>query len=230
MEKNINWLDRLMRIALAAILVFAAVALFKHPVARVLGVVGALFALWEAFSAKCYLATHLGSRSITERLGESSIYLLGLVVIQMTLAYEWWSAGWEKVSSPEFVSGINGTLGYFASKNPFPWYQDFLLGFATRNSTLFAYSVEWGQVAIAITLAVAGAVFVYSKQTAIQKIALKLSVLALVGGMLMNANFYLAAGWTGPGTHGINVVMFWIQAILAYIWLYRVNQKNQINS
>jgi len=223
MEKNINWLDRLMRIILAAILFFAIVVLFKHPVARVLGVAGVLFALWEAFSAKCYLTGHLGSKSVTERLSEGSLYLLGLIAIQMTLAYEWWSAGLEKVSSPEFVSGINGTLGYFASKNPFPWYQDFLLGFATRNSTLFAYSVEWGQVAIAITLAVAGAVFVYSKQTAIQKIALKLSVLALVGGMLMNANFYLAAGWTGPGTHGINVVMFWIQAILAYMWLYRAN-------
>ena len=230
MEKNINWLDRLMRSILAAILFFAVIVLFKHPVARILGAAGALFALWEAFSAKCYLTGHLGSKNITERLNEGSLYLLGLVVIQMTLAYEWWSAGWEKVSSPEFVSGINGTLGYFASKNPFPWYKDFLLGFATRNSTLFAYSVEWSQIAIAIILAIAGAVFVYSKQEVIKKNALKLSILALIGGILMNANFYLAAGWTGPGTHGINVVMFWVQGILAYIWLHRVNQENQINS
>lgn len=226
MDKNINWLDRFVRIMLVAILVFAVAILFKHPVARVLGVVGALFALWEAFSAKCYLTGHLGSRSITDRLSEGSLYLLGLVAIQMTLAYEWWSAGWEKVSSPGFVNGINGTLGYFASKNSFPGYKDFLLGPATDNSTLFAYAVEWSQIAIAIVLAVTGALFVYSKKTSVKKFALKFSVLALVGGMLMNANFYLAAGWTGPGTHGINVVMFWIQAILIYVWLYRATKRD----
>ncbi len=225
MEKNINWLDRFVRVVLAAILVFVVVVLFKHPIARFLGAVGALFALWEAFSARCYLTGRLGSRNVTERLGEGSLYLLGLVAVQMVLAYEWWSAGWEKVSSPEFVNGINGTLGYFASKNPFLWYKDFLLGPATNNATLFAYTVEWSQVGIAVILAVAGALFVYSKQITIQRIALKLSVLALIGGMLMNANFYLAAGWTGPGTHGINVVMFWIQGVLAYIWLYRASRN-----
>lgn len=225
MEKNINLLDRFVRIVLATILVFAVAVLFKHPVARVLGSLGALFALWEALSAKCYLTHYLGSRSITERLREGSLYILGLVGVQMVLAYEWWSAGWEKVSSPEFVSGINGTLGYFASKNPFPWYKDFLLGPATNSSTLFAYSVEWSQVTIAIILTFAGVFFVYSKNLSIQKLALKFSVLALVGGMLMNANFYLAAGWTGPSTHGINVVMFWVQAVLVYIWLYRAGQE-----
>lgn len=226
MKKNINWLDRLIRIILAAILFFAVVVLFKHPVARFLGTAGAIFALWEAFSAKCYLTGHLGSRSIAERLNEGSLYLLGLVAVQMILAYEWWSAGWEKVSNPEFVNSINGTLGFFASQNPFSWYKDFLLGFATRNSTTFAYSVEWSQIAIAAILVVAGVIFVYSRQISIKKIALKLSVLALVGGMLMNANFYLAAGWTGPGTHGINVVMFWVQGILTYIWFYRASQEN----
>jgi hypothetical protein len=42
--------------------------------------------------------------------------------------------------------------------------------------------------------------------------------LALSGGMLMNANFYLAAGWTGPGTKGSNVVMFWSEGVLLYVW------------
>lgn len=226
MEKNINWLDRFVRIILVVILVFAVVFLFKHPVARILGMAGAVFALWEALSARCYLARHLGSGSIAERLSQGSLYLLGLVGVQMALAYEWWSAGWEKVSSPEFVNNINGTLSFFASKNPFPWYKDFLIGFATRKSTLFAYSVEWSQIAIAVVLVVAGILLVYSKRVIIKKVALKFSALALLGGMLMNANFYFAAGWTGPGTHGINVVMFWIQAILVYIWLYRAGQEN----
>lgn len=225
MDKNINLLDRFVRIVLAAILFFAVAILFKHPVARVFGSLGAIFALWEAFSAKCYLTHYLGSRSPIERLSEGSLHLLGLVAMQMILAYEWWSAGWEKISGPEFVNGINSTLVFFASKNPFPWYKEFLLGFATRNSTIFAYSIEWGQIVIAITLAVTMALFVYTKRSATKKIALKFSVLAFIGGILMNANFYLAAGWTGPGTHGLNIVMFWTQAVLVYIWLYRANQQ-----
>lgn len=228
MKKNLNWLDILARFVLAAILVFAVVFLFKHPVARVLGTAAVVFTLWEAVWAKCYLTGHLGSRSVTERLSESSLYLLGLVAVQVALAYEWWSAGWEKVSSPDFVNGITGTLGYFASKNPFSWYKDFLLGFATNNATAFAYAVQWSQIAIAIVLAVFGAFFVYSKNQKIQKASLCLSVLALLGGIVMNAAFYLAAGWTGPGTHGVNVVMFWTQSILVYIWLYRIEQIKKI--
>lgn len=220
-EKNLNWPDRLMRFVLATILIFAVTVLFKHPIARILGGAAVIFTLWEVFSAKCYLTGHMGSKSVGERLSKESLYLLGLVATQMVLAYEWWSAGWEKISSPAFVENINSTLGYFASKNPFPWYKNFLLGFVTNNSTIFVYSIEFSQIAIAVALAVSGALFIYSKSEFIQKLALKFSVLALLGGILMNANFYLAAGWTGPGTHGINVVMFWIQAILVYVWLYR---------
>ncbi|OGI63565.1 hypothetical protein A2818_01935 [Candidatus Nomurabacteria bacterium RIFCSPHIGHO2_01_FULL_40_12] len=153
---------------------------------------------------------------------EKMLPLVGLVAVQMVLAYEWGSAGWGKMSSSKFVNGIAETFGYFASQNPYLWYKNFLLGFTTSNATLFAYLVEWAQVIIAITLVIAGLAYLYSEKIAIKKIALKLSALALVGGMLMNANFYFAAGWTSPSTSGINLIMFFVQAILVYIWLYRV--------
>jgi hypothetical protein len=35
----------------------------------------------------------------------------------------------------------------------------------------------------------------------------------------MNANFYLAAGWTSPGTKTANLVMFWVHAVLSYALL-----------
>ena len=154
---------------------------------------------------------------------EHALPLTGLVAVQMILAYEWGSAGWGKISNPKFVESIAGTFGYFASQNPYLWYKNFLLGFATNNATLLAYLVEWSQVIIAVTLIAGGAIYLYSDKVTVKKLALKLSVLALVGGMLMNANFYLAAGWTSPSTYNLNLVIFILQAILVYVWLYRVN-------
>ncbi len=222
--KNLDHLDRLMRLLLAFILFFAVSVLFTNLLAKVLISAAALFSLWEAAVGRCYLTKYLGSKSVSDRLTEKPLYLLGLVAIQLVLAYEWWSAGWEKLSGGEFVKGIKGTLAFFASKNPFTVYKEFLLGFASDNSTAFAYSVEWSQMTVAVLLVLFGALLVYSKNVKVQRISLILSVAALLGGIVMNANFYLAAGWTGPGTQGINVVMFWIEAVLVYIWLYHLGQ------
>lgn len=219
MKRNLGPFDRLIRCVLAAFLLASAIWLFRHPVARVLALAGGLFALAEGLAATCPLAARLGAKSLKDKLDEKALLLIGVLGTQMVLAYEWWSAGLEKVSSPEFVEGIAGTLAYFASGNPFPWYKEFLLGFATENATAFAQAVEWSQVGIALALFASGAAYAYLKDASQRRNALVISVAALLGGMLMNANFYLAAGWTGPGTHGINVVMFWTQAILAYVWI-----------
>lgn len=219
MSSNLSLFERLIRLLLGAFFLFAAAVLYHHPVARLLSAAFGLFALGEAMTAKCRLVARLGVGSPSEAMTAESRYLLGVVGIQTVLAYEWWSAGWEKVSSPGFVADIGKTLGYFASTNPFPWYKDFLLGFAAKNATVFAYAVEWSQVAIALALAASAVILAYGRNEGLRRNARVVAVLALAGGMLMNANFYLAAGWTGPGTKGSNVVMFWAQAMLLYVWI-----------
>ena len=129
------------------------------------------------------------------------------------------------MSSPEFVANIEKTLTVFANGTSFAWYKSFLLGFASQNATAFAYAVEWSQIFIAIALAAAAWTYIFVKSSAVRQACAAISALALFGGMLMNANFYLAAGWTGPGTQGINVVMFWIQGILLYVWLSRLESR-----
>lgn len=229
MEKNLGTMERIIRILLAGILGFAAAFLFIHPIARIAAACGALFAIGEALLGRCYLYAHLGSRNLGEPLQDQPRYLIGLMAIQMVIAYEWWSAGWEKISSP-FVDTLAQGLGYFASQNPFGWYRNFLLGFATENATLFGYAVEWSQVGIALVLFFGGILLVYARNQTLQRIAVTMSLLALLGGLLMNANFYFAAAWTGPGTRGINVVMFWVQGILFYVLLSRLAKRtNEIS-
>ncbi len=219
MQKNLNSFERVVRLFIGIFALFAAAVLFAHPLARFAALVFGLYSLWECAAGKCPLHAMLGMRSPGERLSSEKLGLLGLSAVQAVLAYEWWSAGWEKASSPDFVAGIGKTLGYFASKNPFSWYKSFLEGFAVKHATLFAYAVEWGQLLIAFSLIIAVGIVLWTKNEKQRRLALMVSAGALLGGMLMNANFYLAAGWTGPGTKGSNVVMFWTQAVLVYVWI-----------
>lgn len=209
MQKNLNAFDRLVRLLLGVFALFAAAVLVQHPAARVLFVAFGILSLVEFVIGKCWAFKKLGE----------NYSLLGMAAIQFVLAYEWWSAGWEKVSNPEFANGMSKTLGYFASQNPFSWYRNFLTGFAAKNARAFGLVVEWSEIAIALVLFGTALAVLYAKQARARRSALVLAAIALTGGMLMNANYFFAAGWTGPGTKGVNVVMFWTQAVLWYVWI-----------
>ena len=216
MQKNLNWFDRLVRVLFSVILLLSALYLFHHPLARLATAVFGIYALAEGLFSICPLFNKLSKGG---RLSAEAHYLVGLLVIQCVIAYQWWSAGFEKMSSGVFVTGLPKTLGFFASQNPFMWVKNFLLGFATNNAVTFGQLVQWSQIVVGVVLVLAAAAYVYSKNTSLRKTAIVLSVLALIGGMAMNVTFYLAAGWTGPGTKGINVTMFWAEAILAHTWI-----------
>ncbi|MBI4281013.1 DUF2892 domain-containing protein [Candidatus Uhrbacteria bacterium] len=225
MTPNLSFFDRFIRLLLGAFAVFAALLLFDHPVSRIIAAAFGILAIGECFVGYCYLHGRLGLRSARERLSQETLFLLGLAGAQAILAYEWWSAGWEKISSPDFVANLEKTLGFFASKNPFPWYKNFLEGFAMRNATSLAYLVEWSQIAIGVVLFLGAMRLLYGRSKVLKRLALVGSGLALFGGLLMNADFYLAAAWTSPATRGSNLVMFWTQAMLLYVWLYLLVKK-----
>jgi len=218
MHKNLDVAGRIVRFVAGVFFLLIAYALFRHFAARILfGLLGLLW-IFEALLGKCWLYAKLGQTEQNKPLTAEALYLLGLFGVQVALAYEWWSAGWEKISNPDFVGGMTKTLEFFASKNSFQWFKNFLLGSVLPNAKIFGYVVEWSQIVIAITMILMAVIYVYSKSDKVKRVTLVLSLLALFGGMLMNASFYLAASWTGPGTKAANVVMFWPQAILAYIW------------
>lgn len=219
MTRNLDRFERVTRLLLAAFAFFAGAVLFQHVAVRVVAAAVGLCTLWEGVTGKCPLHAALGLRSPTDRLSTEATRLVGLLGIQMIAAYAWGSAAWEKLSNPEFLAGMGKTLGYFASKNPFPWYKAFLENVAAKNAVAFGTAVEWSQAAIAFVLVASAVETVWGKDGGTKRKALLAAALALAGGMLMNANFYLAAGWTGPGTKGMNVVLFWAQAALLYVWL-----------
>lgn len=222
MKPNLQAWDRVARALFGAILAYAAYAFFENPVARVIVALGALFMLAEGAVGVCLLQRRLGIRSIAEGMRKDPILIL--LTIQLVFAYEWWSSGWEKVTNSSFADGLPRTLAAFASQNPFPWVTDFLTGVAIPNAATFAFLVTWGSLAAGIALFAAAAVYAYSKDAEVKRLMVACSLAALVGGMLLNATYYLSAGWTGPGTKGVNVVMFWVQAMLVYAYGSRLTE------
>lgn len=225
MQKNLNTYERTIRFILGIMLLFIGTVLFRHPLAMAIAVAAGLIEIAEAFFSRCFLFSLLGVRTKTDVLPDETRHLIGIAAIQLVIAYEWWTAGIEKIAHAEFVNGIAKTLGYFASANPFPWYKEFLLGTAMQNAVLFAYLVEWGEAAIGLALALASCWHIVARTEYQKRVSALIITLSLIGGIIMNAHFYFAAGWTGAGTHGINVIMFWTQAILLYIWLPRLAKR-----
>lgn len=225
MEKNLQTYDRAVRIILGAIFIFIGAYIFHNTVAKFASILFGAFAIGEGIFARCALFSSLGVESFSNAPKQDIAFLIGTFATQITIAYEWFAAGLEKVSNPEFVSGITKTLGFFASKNPFQWYKNFLLGFGLKNATAFAYAVEYGELAAGVGLAIGVAAYAYSKNKKLRLFAAIVSVISLIGGIILNLNFYFAAGWTGSGTHGVNVIMFWVEAALLYVWLSLIFHK-----
>ncbi|MEY4723338.1 MAG: hypothetical protein RLZZ324_851 [Candidatus Parcubacteria bacterium] len=218
MRRNLDVFERLVRLLLAIVLLYAGIALYVNPYVQFLAFAFALFCLWEIGTGHCSARAMLGGTAKDVPLKPATQYLMGLVGVQLVLAYVWMEAGWEKLSDEKFVGGIDGTLKFFASKNPFPWFVTLLRGPFTDHSLLFAYAVEWGEMAAGVALAVAAFGMLFAMDEKHRRLSYVLSKAALAGGMVMSASFYFAAGWTGPGTKSVNVLMFWTQAVLAYVW------------
>ena len=106
-------------------------------------------------------------------------------------------SSWGKISGGEFVGGLGKTLGFFSTKNPYPPVKSFLQNVAIPNSTTFGLLTMWGEflVGVAVTIAVAYLIFKPKNNPLVL-----LLILGSVGGMFLNAVFWLAAGWTSPST------------------------------
>lgn len=219
MKANIGTFERLARAFLGLTLAGLGVIGFVNPIAQFFFVGIGVFFLFEAATGICPLYAHLGAAKPTQRLSAERLYLVALLGIQLVLAYLWFHAGYEKATGT-FLADLPKTLAFFASKNPYGWYVSFLNTFAVPNVRLFGLAILWGEVFTGLGLAVSAGLIVYGDKQW-RRAGIIVTIIALLTGAAMNKNFWLAAGWTGPGTAASNVAMFWPQLILAYVWIVR---------
>lgn len=121
-------------------------------------------------------------------------------IVRIYLGYQWISAGWEKITNPQWVGGqvpagisgfLNGAVAKAGGAHPAVqgWYADFLKNFAVPNAGLFSYLVAFGEFAVGLGLILG-----------------TLTTIALIAGAFMNLN-YLLAGTTSTNPNDFAIAM-----------------------
>ncbi len=225
MKANIGTFERFARAVLGLTLIGLGAIAFTNPLAMFLVILLGAYSLFESATGVCPLYVHLGAAKPTQRLSKEHLYLLGLLAIQILLAYLWFHAGYEKVTG-NFVAGMPKTLAYFASNNPHGWYVSFLNNFAIPRAGMFGLAIMWGELLTGVGLAVSAGLIVYGDKQW-RRVGMIVTIIALLAGAAMNKNFWLAAGWTSASTSSSNVSMFWPELILAYVWIVRCMEERK---
>lgn len=125
--------------------------------------------------------------------------LVGLLVVQVLVGYEWFISGLAKIVRGGFPSGLAGELTDM-SKSDTSWYRDFLDNVIIPNASVFGYLIEVGEFAVGIALIGAALVWMFRWSTFSyggRMGLLWVTALASLAGLFMNVNFHLA----GAGTH-----------------------------
>lgn len=134
-----------------------------------------------------------------------------LYLIFAILGFIFLRSGYGKFAGGTFVATLGETLEKMASKNPYPFYKDFLTNTAIPNAQTFAQLTMWGELfAGMVLLTVPISLLVIKNPT---KLAYILLGAGFLTGAFLNATFWLAAGHTSPSADGLNLVMFFSQII-----------------
>jgi uncharacterized membrane protein YphA (DoxX/SURF4 family) len=125
--------------------------------------------------------------------------------LRFFIAYEWLTAGTEKLQSlasnpAAFIKGMTGAFNGWAAGNPNSAVAGFLKGFVVPNAGAVVWMVAICEFLVGLSFLVG--FFVRPAAT---------------GGMLMSAFFYLGAGFSSPSTAGINLIMLGSQATMLLI-------------
>lgn len=134
-------------------------------------------------------------------------YLLML----LSVGFIWLRSSVGKFTGGTFVDTLAGTLGKFASNNPYAWYKNYLQIVAIPNAKTIGMVIMWSEFLAAISIT--GAILYLLFGSEKNKIAQIILLIGLIGGMILNANFWLAAGWMSPSTESVNLLMFLIQGV-----------------
>lgn len=147
-----------------------------------------------------------------------------LYILFAVVGYVFLKSGFEKIEGGKFVGGLAGTLEKFASKNPYPFFKNFLETVAIPNSTLFGVMTMWGEFLAGLALVLGSLYLIFSKGS--NKLVYWGLLVSFLGAMLLNGTFYFAAGWTSPSTESLNLVMFFVGLVGFLFTLKKLTSVN----
>jgi thiosulfate dehydrogenase [quinone] large subunit len=126
--------------------------------------------------------------------------------VEAAIGYEWLLSGLNKVLSADFSSGLAHQLQTNLQGNPNRWYASLTNSLVMPHARLFAALAQVGELLVAAGF-VAGAALWVGGRLAASRWARLLHlgvVVALVGGILLSANYAVMSGDTLPGINAAN--------------------------
>src|SRR6266536_5692109 len=130
----------------------------------------------------------------------SRLPLIGLLLVQLFIGFEWFMSGLTKIYRGGFPSGLAAELRE-KSDGAAGWYKSFLDGSVIPNASAFGYLIEIGELVVGLALVVAALIWLlrwdrlsYSSRVAV----LATTVLASLVAIFMAVNFHLANGAPHP--------------------------------
>lgn len=170
--------------------------------------------------------------------GKPSLSLIGLLIVQIIIGYEWLLSGIAKFANGDFTSGLADALNENLANAP-KWYAAFLNSAVIPNATAFGYLIEIAEVLAGIALILGPLIWIFAWDRVpdgLRTTALVLMIAAAIGGIFMALNFHIAnAGnhpWVMPDSgfdEGVDVdlLLSGIQIVIVAVQITALNRIRQ---
>jgi thiosulfate dehydrogenase [quinone] large subunit len=140
------------------------------------------------------------ARSNQESGRTSRLPLIGLLLIQLFVGYEWLNSGLTKIVRGGFPGGMAADLSDRV-KSASGWYRSFVDSSIIPHAVVFGYLIEIGELLVGIALIAAALVWLFrwEQLPRMGRVGvLWVTILAALGGIFMAVNFHLANGGSHP--------------------------------
>jgi hypothetical protein len=131
---------------------------------------------------------------------DGRLALVALLLVQLLVGYEWFISGLTKIVRGGFPSGLAKELTEKSVGAP-GWYKGFLDGSVIPNASAFGYLIEIGELVVGLALIAAALLWLlrWERLPEAGRVAvLVTTIVALLAGVFMAANFHLANGAPHP--------------------------------
>lgn len=154
--------------------------------------------------------------------------MIGLLLVEMVIGYEWFVSGLVKLVRGNFPAGLADEL-VTKAEGIAVWYRSFLHGAVIPNAVLFGYVIEISELLAGIALVGGPLIWLFvwnSVSDGARRAVYVVSAAAAIGGAFLAINLHLANGashpWLIPGNafdEGIDLdsVLPAIQIIIAAV-------------
>lgn len=132
--------------------------------------------------------------------GKPGLPMIGLLIFEIIVGYEWLISGLTKILRGDFPSGLADGLAD-KSADVAGWYTGFFNGVVVPNAPLFGYVIEIAEVLVGIALIVGPLIWLFAWErlpNRLQSTAVFLLAAASIGGIFMALNFHFANGASHP--------------------------------